>query len=155
MAAPPFEQFLENHRGPVYRFLVASVGGEHADDCFQETFLAALRAYPRLRDDSNPKAWIFTIAHRKALDLHRTRRRAPLPVDDLADRAAADGDAGTDPSLWEAVAGLPPKQSAAVALRFVADLPYREIGHAMDTSEAAARRNVHEGLTTLRKAWRG
>ena len=56
-----------------------------------------------------------------------------------------------DAELWEAVADLPEKQRTAVALRYAADLRYREVGAAMDTSEEAARRNVHEGLRKLRE----
>ena len=52
----------------VWRFLVSSVGRADAEDCFQETFIAAMRAYPRLRAGSNLRAWVLTIAHRKALD---------------------------------------------------------------------------------------
>ncbi len=54
--------------------------------------------------------------------------------------------------MWSAVAELPPKQREAVVLRFAADLRYREIGIAMETSEAAARRNVHEGISKLRQS---
>ena len=43
---PPFQRFLEEHADVVYRFVVASVGRGEAEDLFQETFLAALRAYP-------------------------------------------------------------------------------------------------------------
>ncbi len=46
---PPFERFLEANRATVYRFLLVAVGPVEADDVFQETFLAALRAYPRVR----------------------------------------------------------------------------------------------------------
>src|SRR3712207_9116176 len=73
---PPFSVFLEEHRDAVYRFLWAHVGPNEVDDCFQETFLAALRAYPRLAEDSNVTAWVLRIAERKALDLHRARARA-------------------------------------------------------------------------------
>src|SRR6478609_7708042 len=77
---PPFQRFLEEHRDAVWRFLVASVGAHDADDCFQETFVSALRAYPRLRPDSNLRGWVLTIAHRKALDVHRARGRRAVPV---------------------------------------------------------------------------
>ena len=73
MALPPFQALIDEHRVDIYRFLRASVGPDEADDCFQETFIAALRAYPRLRADSNLRGWLFTIAHRKALDSHRAR----------------------------------------------------------------------------------
>jgi RNA polymerase sigma factor (sigma-70 family) len=88
VSQPPFQRFLDAHREDVWRFLVASVGREAADDCFQETFLSALRAYPRMRPD-NPRAWVLTIAHRKALDHFRARKRRAVPVgDDLPDVAA-------------------------------------------------------------------
>src|SRR5262249_37750138 len=85
---PPFQRFLDSHRDAVWRFLVASVGPAEAEDCFQETFIAALRAYPRLRPRSNLRAWVLTIAHRKALDAHRARARRAQPVADLL---AVDG----------------------------------------------------------------
>jgi RNA polymerase sigma factor (sigma-70 family) len=45
---------------------------------------------------------------------------------------------------------LPPKQRSAVVLRFATDMAYSQIGEMLDTSEEAARRNVHEGLKKLR-----
>jgi RNA polymerase sigma factor (sigma-70 family) len=54
--------------------------------------------------------------------------------------------------LWQAVRELPPKQRAAVALRYVGDLRYREVARALECSEEAARRSVHEGLKVLRDA---
>jgi RNA polymerase sigma factor (sigma-70 family) len=49
------------------------------------------------------------------------------------------------------VGTLPPKQRGAVVRRFLLDLPYAEIGDALGCSEEAARRNVHEGLKSLRE----
>ncbi|HMF04673.1 MAG TPA: RNA polymerase sigma factor [Acidimicrobiia bacterium] len=152
MRPPPFQTFLENHRDSVYRFLVFSVGPDAADDCLQETFIAALRAYPRLADGSNLRAWVLTIAHRKAIDAHRARARRPVPAAELPERPAP---AVTlpDPGLWKAVGDLPPKQGAAIVLRFVSDLPFLQVGRILDISEAAARQNVREGLAHLRKEY--
>jgi RNA polymerase sigma factor (sigma-70 family) len=152
---PPFQIFLDAHREDVYRFLVASVGREDADDCFQETFLAALRAYPRIEDNSNLRSWILTIAHRKAIDAHRSRKRRPMPVETVPEpnRSASEPHASRDTSLWQAVRELPGKQRAAVVHRFVNDLAYVDIGQMTGSSEEAARRNVHEGLKKLRGAW--
>ncbi|MGA2009047.1 MAG: sigma-70 family RNA polymerase sigma factor [Solirubrobacteraceae bacterium] len=158
MPLPPFQSLIDAHGVDIHRFLIASVGAGDADDCYQETWLSALRAYPRLRDASQLRAWLFTIAHRKAIDHVRARRRAPTPVPDLGDGATASlttgalpGDALPDAELWARVAALPDKQRTAVALRFVADCAYAEIAGAMATTEQAARRNVHEALTRLRK----
>jgi RNA polymerase sigma factor (sigma-70 family) len=152
-ALPPFQRFLDAHRDVVWRFLARMVGPSDADDCFQETFIAALRAYPRVRPDSNLRAWVLTIAHRKALDAHRARVRRAVPV---ADTGAVDGREAPsaqarDEELWGAVGELPPRQRSAVALRFLADLPHRDIAAAIGCSEDAARRSLHEGLKTLRE----
>ena len=166
---PPFQRFLDTHREAVWRFLVSSVGRVDAEDCFQETFIAALRAYPRLRADSNLRAWVLTIAHRKALDVHRRHVRGALPVAEIA--AVVDGGAragngmrtrrrsnpgaeepkARDEALWEAVHELPARQRSAILLRYVADLPHRDIASTIGCSEEAARRSLHEGLSKLRK----
>jgi RNA polymerase sigma factor (sigma-70 family) len=152
-ALPPFQSFLDGHREIVWRFLVSAVGAAEADDCFQETFISALRAYPRLRPGSNTRAWVLTIAQRKALDAHRARARRATP---LADPQAVDGRGQSaaplpDDALWAAVRELPARQRSAVVLRYLADLPHRDIAAAIGCSEEAARRSLHEGLTTLRK----
>jgi RNA polymerase sigma factor (sigma-70 family) len=149
---PPFQDFLDAHSEHVYRFLVALVGREEAEDCFQDTFLSALRAYPRLRQDSDLRAWVMTIAHRKSMDAHRSRRRRPKPVRDLPE-VAVDPISPPEPALWKAVRELPSGQRAAVTLRFVADLPFREVGRILRCSEVAARQRVREGLKTLREVW--
>jgi RNA polymerase sigma factor (sigma-70 family) len=149
---PPFQDFLHRYREDVYRFLVALVGRDEAEDCFQETFLSALRAYPRLGGKSDLRAWVLTIAHRKSMDAHRSRRRRPKPVDILPE-AAIDPVSPPEPALWEAVRGLPAGQRAAVTLRFVGDLPFREIGQVLRCSETAARQRVREALKKLREVW--
>jgi RNA polymerase sigma factor (sigma-70 family) len=152
VSPPPFQTFLENHRDVVYRFLLFSVGPDTADDCLQETFIAALRAYPRLEDGSNLRAWVLTIAHRKAIDAHRGRARRPVPSAELPERPSP-APTVPDPGLWEAVGELPPKQRAAIVLRFVSDLPFRQVGRILDISEGAARQNVRDGLANLRKEY--
>jgi RNA polymerase sigma factor (sigma-70 family) len=150
---PPFQRFLDAHRDDVLRFLVASLGRHDADEAFQETFLSALRAYPRLRADSNLRGWVLTIAHRKALDIHRARGRNPVPVAEIHDRAVDGARASADgpDDNWERVRALPPRQREVLTLRYAADLTHAEIAHALGCSEEAARRAAADGLKTLRK----
>jgi RNA polymerase sigma factor (sigma-70 family) len=145
---PPFQVFLDQHLEPVRAFLRGMVGPNDAEDCLQETFMAALRAYPRAHAQ-NLRSWVFTIAHRKAIDHYRvaSRERPVADVERAVDRmnSAPPADAGLtvgarDSAIWAAVAELPPGQRAAV------------VGKALGTSEEAARRNVHEGLKKLRKS---
>jgi RNA polymerase sigma factor (sigma-70 family) len=145
----PFQRFLDEQREAVYRFLVASVGRDGADDCFQETFLAAMNAYPRLRANSNHRAWVLTIAHRKAMDHHRARARQAIPVEAVPEVAVHDAPPADD-ETWARVRRLPPKQRAAVLLRYGGDLTHAEVATVLDCSEAAARRSAHEGLKKLR-----
>jgi RNA polymerase sigma factor (sigma-70 family) len=151
-AAPParlpFQRFLDEHRDAVLAFLRAMVGPDDADDCFQETFIAALRAYGRM-DGRHPRAWVMTIARRKAIDHHRARARRPEPRGEVPEQATTDE--VPDREIWRAVAELPTGQRAALALRFAADLPYAELAVALGCSEDAARRRVSDGLTRLRK----
>lgn len=150
-ALPPFQTLLDEHAAEVMGVLCGAVGRADAEDCFQETFLAALRAYPRLQDAGNLRGWLLTIAHRKAVDRHRAKGRQPLPVG-----GAGELEVGTDgipmqDGIWAIVEGLPPKQRAAVALRYACDMPHAEIAAALGCSPEAARRSLHEGMKRLRK----
>jgi RNA polymerase sigma factor (sigma-70 family) len=147
---PPFQALIDAHGSDVHRFLLATVGATAADDCYQETWIAALRAYPRLRSAANLRGWVLTIAHRKSIDHFRARRRQPVPVGDVPETATEDVEPLDDDRLWGLVRALPDKQRTAVALRYVFDASHAEIASVMDTSEEAARRNVHEGLRRLR-----
>jgi len=149
MVLPPFQKLIDAHSRDVHRFLVATVGRVDADDCYQETWLAALRSYPRLRNASNLRGWVFAIAHSKAMDHLRSAARRSIPVAELPERPTPPPQVGDD-GLWALVADLPPKQRAALALRFIADARYEEISRVMETSPEAARRNVHEALKRLR-----
>jgi len=157
VSLPPFQALLDAHGASVHRFLVASVGASDADDCFQEACIAALRAYPRLSHADNLHAWLLRIAQRKAIDAHRARARRAVPMAALPEGstdglppAPMDG----EPAVWARVRTLPEKQRMAVFLRSVADLSYADVARALDCSQDAARRNVHEGLKRLREEWR-
>jgi RNA polymerase sigma factor (sigma-70 family) len=146
---PPFQALLEEHRTDVYRFLMATAGPSEADDAFQETWIAALRAYPRLRRADNLRAWLFRIAQNKSIDAHRARGRRAVPVAVVPEAASSAPD--EDPDLWARVRELPAKQRTAVYCRSVLAMPYDELAALLDSSEEAARRNVHEGLKRLRE----
>jgi RNA polymerase sigma factor (sigma-70 family) len=148
---PPFERLVDAHARELHRFLVGLVGPVEAEDCLQETFMSALRAYPRLRHRDNLRAWLYTIAQRKATDTARRRIRRPSTDLDGAEPVAPADAEPPDDALWSTVRALPAKQRVAVVHRFVLDLPYAEIGVRMGTSEVAARQNVSAGLRRLRQ----
>ena len=84
------------------------------------------------------------------MDHHRGTGRRAVPVEQLPETAHHDPEAAHDPGHWARVRALPPKQRAALTLRYAADLTHAEVARALGCSEEAARRSAHEGLKTLR-----
>jgi RNA polymerase sigma factor (sigma-70 family) len=147
VAVPPFERFYETHKGEVLAFLRRRAGRDRADDLFQETFLRALRAYERLEHGEHLRAWVLTIAASAMVDAARRER--------LTTELAVDP-GGEDPrpafeELAPLTEELPPKQRAAVVLRYGYDLDYDEIGAALGSSEAAARQAASAGVRSIRQ----
>lgn len=157
-AAPPFQRFLVEHRDPVLRLLVGMVGPADAEDCFQEAFLKALRAWPPADTGDRLGSWMLTIAHRTALDHLRARGATDIDIDDVGELTAPEAadtllDAGwadTPDGLWAAVRDLPTKQRTVLVLRIVLDRSHAQVAELLDCSEAAARRSYADGLATLR-----
>jgi RNA polymerase sigma factor (sigma-70 family) len=145
MAIPPFERFYEEHRVEVLRLLRRRLGAERAEDAFQETFLRALQAYRRLEHGEHLRAWVFTIAKNVAVDtVRRTRPTRELPETGAEDRRPEYEE------LAPLTDGLPPKERAAVVLRYGYDLSYDQIAAALGSSEDAARQAASTGVRRLR-----
>jgi RNA polymerase sigma factor (sigma-70 family) len=153
VSLPPFERVVTEYGRVVLRVCRALLPEHDAEDAAADALLAALEAYPRLRPDSDVKAWLVTIAHRKALDVLRRRARHAVPVPDVPETVHSAEPSLADGELWLAVRALPDKQRHAVAYHYVADLPYADVASIMGTSEAAARRNAADGIKALRRAY--
>ena len=144
--APPFERFYLEHRDAVLTFLRRRLPRDAADDAFQETFLRALRGYGRLAHADNLTGWIFTIARRVAID----SRPRLWNGDEIPDLESVDAPPAYE-ELKELTQRLPPKERAAVVLRYGYDLPYPTIGDAIGSSAEAARQAASSGVRRLRK----
>lgn len=146
-AVPPFEHFYVEHRDVVLGFLRRRLGGQAAEDAFQETFLRALRSYDRLQHGEHLRAWVLTIAARLVIDT--SRRAKPvggeigeLPVEDRRPVYA---------QLEHLADRLPPTERAAVVLRYGYDLPYEDIATALGSTPEAARQAASSGVRRLRQ----
>lgn len=146
MSVPPFERFYTDHRDEVFAFLLRALGPAEAEDAFQEAFLRALRAYPRLEHARHLRAWIFTIASRIVVDEHRKRR----PAGELPERGVEDQEPAYA-ELAHLTDHLPPTERAAVVLRYGYDLTYEDIGVALGSNEDAARQATSSGVRRLRR----
>jgi RNA polymerase sigma-70 factor (ECF subfamily) len=147
-----FDELLDLHGAEIYRYALRLTGDrDDADDLYQDTFLAAFRAFGRLRDD-NARAWLYRIATNKAIDRRRRQTRT-VRLDDLRVVVAMrDGAALAD--LETAVRALPAGERAAFVLRRLEDLPYAEVAKALGCSEEAARKRVSEATRKVKEAMR-
>lgn len=147
----PFESIVEEHGARVLRVCRAVVGPIDADDAWSETFLSALRAYPDLRPDSDVKAWLVTIAHRKAIDIVRGRSREAIPVGEVPERSSRIGIPDADGrELWSAVAALPDRQRLAVAYHYLGGMAHAQTAELIGGSAESVRRAASDGIATLR-----
>lgn len=150
----PFESVVEEHGARVLRVCRAVVGPIDADDAWSETFLAALASYPQLRPDSDIRAWLVTIAHRKAIDIIRAKAKQALPVGEVPERASVHGNPGEhDHELWSAVAALPERQRLAVAYHYLAGLPHGETAEIIGGTAESVRRASADGVAALRRTY--
>ncbi len=145
-AIPPFERFYVEQSDIVLGFLRRRLGGQAAEDAFQETFLRALRAYDRLEHGEHLRAWVLTIAARLATD---TGRRARPMSHELPDLPIEDGRPAYA-QIEHLADSLPPTERAAVVLRYAYDLAYDDIAVALDSTPEAARQAASSGVRRLR-----
>ncbi|MSQ37056.1 MAG: sigma-70 family RNA polymerase sigma factor [Chloroflexi bacterium] len=152
--APPttFGELLERHERDLYAYALRLTGQRSdADDLFQETFLAAFRAWPPPRSDQL-RAWLYKIATTKMVDRVRKTRHV-VSLNDLR-LVAPDGNSALRTDLAAAIRTLPPGQRAAFMLREVEGLTYREVGAALGCAQDAARGQVSQARKKLRQALR-
>ncbi len=155
-----FATLYRRYAGRVYRYLYGKVGNQaEAEDLTSQVFLEALKALPRYRPQGAFAAWLFTLARRRAIDLHR-QDKGELPVDWLEERA------GIEPEpLLEAIRSedlrrltllynqLGEDKQELIRLRYAAGLSYSEIGRILGTSQAAAGMAIHRTLQWFKEHW--
>jgi RNA polymerase sigma-70 factor (ECF subfamily) len=133
-----------------------------ADDLASETWIAAARGLRRFKGDEDAlRRWIFTIAHRRLLDLRRDEARRPQTVAETEtggparpDSPAAETEAleslATQRALSQ-IAGLPPDEAEIVVLRVIAGLPAKDVAAITGRSAGAVRVMQHRALHRLAK----
>ncbi len=160
----PFEELMRRHERDVMRFALRATGSrEDAADLFQETWLRAYRAYPRLDPQADALPWLYTIAanlvRNRARDrVRRARVIAPHTHDQTArERGSSNGRFDENEEyaavhLRQLISALPARQRQALCLRYFAGLDYAQIGAAMRCTEQAARANVSQAARKLKAA---
>jgi RNA polymerase sigma-70 factor (ECF subfamily) len=145
---------------PAMVTLAAAIAGRRAiaEDIAQEAFTRAHRQWSRISRYDKPGAWVRRVTINLALSDRRrsdAERRATLR---LATEGAHEGgtQAGDmpvgDSQIWAAVAELPGKQKAAVALHYLEDRSVAEIADILECAESTAKVHLHRGRNALATA---
>jgi RNA polymerase sigma factor (sigma-70 family) len=150
MAVPPFERFYCEHCDEVLGYLRRLLG-QRAEDAWQETFLRALRAYDRLEHGRHLRAWVFRIATNVAMDDLARKGKHNVSFEEIHEPEARTERKPAFEELEPYTDHLPPAERAAVVLHYGYDLPYKEIGAALGSSEEAARAAASSGVRRLRR----
>ena len=153
-----FGEFVDAHQVEILRYLLRLTGtSSEAEDLFQDTFLRALNAFPRLRAGSNHRAWLYRIATNVFLNHRRDgqRRREVAMPDEIAGSSPSP-DARHDrivavAAFRRAVARLPRRQRVAFVQRTLHGLSYQEIGTALGCTPDTARAHVYHAVRRLRR----
>lgn len=156
---PEFAELVSRHGHEIFAYLWRLLGdNDLADDCLQDVFLRAFKAYGRLDANANTRAWLYKIATNTAYSLRKREARIASKQVGLDLNTVDDGNTPDDryeqaeklERVAQAVMALPPMQRAAIILRKYETLSYAEIASILESSESAARANVYQGMKSLR-----
>jgi RNA polymerase sigma-70 factor (ECF subfamily) len=157
---PEFDDLVAEHSRGILAYLWRLLGdSDLAEDCLQDVFLRAFKAYGRLHVESNYRAWLYKIATNTAYSLrkHEARiavRQVELDKVELRTGSTPHEDLELQERLEcvaQAVMSLPEMQQAAIMLRKYQEFGYSEIAIILECSESSARANVYQGMKSLRK----
>jgi len=157
-----FELLVRRFERPVHAVVVSSIGDSpDRPDIVQETFLAAYRALPKLREPEKFGAWLYGIASRLSKNLLRKKRGREIYFAEMGEpetRAGGVPGPHEDASrkeqsreLAQAFAELPERQRAALTLFYSEKLSYGEIAAFMNISLASVKGLIYRGMAALKE----
>lgn len=153
-----FRAWYEEALPAVYRYLYHRCGRDHdlAQELTQQTFLEAVRSH-RTFGGGESVAWLVGIARHRLIDhfraLERRDRGLRRLLTEHRQQVAWIGDVERDDELAGALASLPPAQRAAIVLRYLDDLPVREVARLLDRGEGAVESLLSRGREALRRVY--
>lgn len=150
-----FSEFVEARSSSLFRTAYLMVGDHQlAQDLLQEALVKTLVAWPRLRDRSNLESYTRRIIVTTSISWRRRRSFHERPTDALPEAAGPDQvDAVVDhDAVFAALLSVPPRQRAAIVLRYYQDLTEAQTAEVLGCSVGAVKSQVSVGLRRLREA---
>lgn len=139
------------------RFLRAS-GAPEPEDALGDSFVQLVRNLPSFTGDERAfRAWVFTVARSRLVDVWRAGGRRPLLTPELPDREASGAGASVDQailqhnSVAELLDTLTPDQRAVLVLRVLDQLSIEETATVLGRSQGSVKLLQHRALGALRR----
>jgi RNA polymerase sigma-70 factor, ECF subfamily len=126
--------FAEHYAGLARRLSMIVRDEAEGMDLAQEAYLRAFRDRHRF-DGRDPRAWIYVVGYRLALNEVRRRRRQAARLLQLARSDRGSEQPPTDPDLWRALGLLSRSQRAALLLSVVDGYTHAEVAQLLGASE--------------------
>jgi RNA polymerase sigma-70 factor (ECF subfamily) len=157
VAAPDFEQIVDAHYAPLYRFALSLARGEAAAaDLTQQTFYLWASRGHQLRDAGKVKSWLFTTLYREFLNLHRRETRFPhadldAETADIPEQSGSIADSIDGAAAVEALRQIDPVFRAPLTLFYLEEFSYREIATVLGIPAGTVMSRLSRGKSLLRK----
>ncbi|MCA1726430.1 MAG: sigma-70 family RNA polymerase sigma factor [Actinobacteria bacterium] len=148
-----FADLVRRHETRVYNLAYRLVGNaDDAREASQEAFLTCVRKLRGFRFDSAFGTWLYRVTANASYDILRRRKRAPVPVEELPERAGeSDEAAGTadQVDVERALARIPDDFRLVVVLHDLQGLPYEEVAEIVGVPVGTVKSRLHRGRIAL------
>jgi RNA polymerase sigma-70 factor (ECF subfamily) len=142
------EDLVDAYYDDVFRVCSKFVGPDGAEDCAQDTFVAASRALRRFRGEASPKTWLFGIAQNVCRN-YRRKHRDTVPLDGWH-APDASPDLIQASALREALLRLDPEIARLVILKETEGLTYEECAEVFHVPVGTIKSRLHNAFLKLR-----
>lgn len=154
------EDAYATYSASLLTYLTRYVGRDEAEDVLQRTFLDVWRHSARYDPKQRFSGWLFTIAHRRAVDALRTRRHPVIDVEAVRELMGEDGRETVDrfadaADVRAAVAALPDHEREVIELAYFAGLSQREIAAQLDVPIGTIKARAARGTRRLGEIMQG
>jgi len=143
------------HYDRIHRLAYSLAGPEAAADLAQETFLSAVKSFPRFRGDAQLSTWLVAILRNQfSLFLRGLKKWRLAPIGDEGDRLAAPEPRPIERDVREIldrVKDLPEELRTTLVLFHVDGMKYADIARAMECPVGTVRSRLFEARERLKK----
>ena len=145
-----------NHADAIRRYLYRRVYDTAlAEDLCNDVFVRVLEGLPSYHDRGLPiEAWLYRIAHDKAVDAIRYMARRPhVTIQEYDAHVLDESSIADDEHFRSILTNLSEEQQRVIIMRYCNDMTFAQIARSLNRSEGAIKQLRNRGLQTLRETY--